>query len=73
MVYFVVSVASATGPVGAGMGNLPWYTYAVGFGWLLAIVPLNEATKAMDTKRYTRLQKRSRLLFGTKLGMHSPV
>lgn len=71
--YAAISISSASGPVAAGMADVPWYTWAVGFGWLAAIVPINEITKRIDTKRYVRLQKRSRLLFGTKLGMHSPV
>jgi hypothetical protein len=53
--------------------DVPWYVYVLTLAWLLAIVPVNEAAKAMDARRYVRLQKRSRLLFGTKLGMHSPV
>ena len=40
---------------------------------MVFILPTNEAVKSVDARRYVRLQKRSRLLFGTKLGMHSPV
>lgn len=72
-IFFVVYMASAAGAVSFSLAELPWYTYVLGLAWILAIVPLNEGAKAVDARRYARLQKRSRLLFGTKLGMHSPV
>jgi uncharacterized membrane protein YdcZ (DUF606 family) len=74
-VFFAVYMAAtqAAAPVRFSLADLPWYTYAVGLAGVLAILPVNEAAKAMDARRYVRLQKRSRLLFGTKLGMHSPV
>jgi membrane protease YdiL (CAAX protease family) len=72
-VFFAVYMAATPAPVPFSLADLPWYTYAIGLAWVLAILPVNEAAKAMDARRYVRLQKRSRLLFGTKLGMHSPV
>eukprot|EP00045_Choanoeca_perplexa_P018427 m.291444 g.291444 ORF g.291444 m.291444 type:complete len:307 (-) comp17816_c0_seq6:7739-8659(-) len=41
--------------------------------WVVAVILFNELFKAYDAKREDRDQKRARLEFGTKLGMHSPI
>jgi hypothetical protein len=45
---------------------------------LLAVCPIvtilvQEMVKTLDAKAFERFQKRSKLEFNTKLGMHSPV
>ncbi|CAG8501772.1 10188_t:CDS:2 [Diversispora eburnea] len=45
-----------------------WYLVPI-----LIFIPIQELVKMHDMKHYTKFQKRSKLLFNTKLGMHSPV
>ncbi|KNC83547.1 hypothetical protein SARC_04220, partial [Sphaeroforma arctica JP610] len=56
-----------------GWSNIPWYAYVIAVIWIPILVLLNEGAKMIYKKRFTLLQKRARLLFDTKLGMHSPV
>ncbi|RUS33312.1 hypothetical protein BC938DRAFT_472133 [Jimgerdemannia flammicorona] len=44
-----------------------------GFVWPVIFLPVQELVKMHDNKEYTRFQKRSKLEFNTKLGMHSPL
>jgi hypothetical protein len=53
--------------------SIPWYTYFLGFIFPLVLVPVQEVVKLHDEKEFTRFQKRSKLEFSTKLGMHSPL
>ncbi|GBB83760.1 hypothetical protein RclHR1_10430003 [Rhizophagus clarus] len=53
--------------------NLPYYIYIIGFILPILFIPIQELVKMHDKKEYVRFQKRSKLEFNTKLGMHSPV
>ncbi|RIA86124.1 hypothetical protein C1645_829742 [Glomus cerebriforme] len=53
--------------------RLPYYIYLVGFLSPILFIPIQELVKLHDKKEYIRFQKRSKLEFNTKLGMHSPV
>ncbi|KAJ2715759.1 hypothetical protein H4R19_001022 [Coemansia spiralis] len=57
----------------ARLDRVPWYTYAVAFAAPLVLLPLQDACKLHDKKRWTRLQKLAKLEFNTKLGLHSPL
>ncbi|XP_063445351.1 transmembrane protein 94-like [Mytilus trossulus] len=52
--------------------NIHPAVYAVGFSFPLVIIGVNELVKKYEINIYTRYQKRTRLNFGTKLGMNSP-
>lgn len=81
MVAFVLVVAlqfcfcavslSPNGPF--DLARIPWYVYFLGFVFPLLLVPMQELVKLHDEKEFTRFQKRSKLEFSTKLGMHSPL
>ncbi|KAJ2438194.1 hypothetical protein GGF42_008375, partial [Coemansia sp. RSA 2424] len=55
------------------VGRVPWYTYFIAFAAPLLLLPLQDACKLHDKKRWTRLQKLAKLEFKTKLGQHSPL
>ncbi|KAI7850620.1 hypothetical protein BDC45DRAFT_546585 [Circinella umbellata] len=55
------------------LSNIPWYVYFLGFIWPVIALPVQELVKMHDDKEFTRFQKRSKLEFSTKLGMHSPL
>ncbi|KAG2187033.1 hypothetical protein INT44_003261 [Umbelopsis vinacea] len=65
------AVSLAKGPY--SIRTLPWYVYFLGFAFVLVIIPAQELVKLHDLKEFTRFQKRSKLEFSTKLGMHSPL
>ncbi|KAH8547609.1 hypothetical protein BGW37DRAFT_514939 [Umbelopsis sp. PMI_123] len=65
------AVSLANGPY--SIRSLPWYVYFLGFAFVLVIIPIQELVKMHDLKEFTRFQKRSKLEFSTKLGMHSPL
>ncbi|ORZ03694.1 hypothetical protein BCR43DRAFT_429587 [Syncephalastrum racemosum] len=65
------AVSLAHGPF--PLANVPWYVYFLGLVWPLVLVPIQELVKMHDSKEFTRFQKRSKLEFSTKLGMHSPL
>ncbi|KAI8140299.1 hypothetical protein BJV82DRAFT_671729 [Fennellomyces sp. T-0311] len=65
------AVSLANGPF--QLGSIPWYVYFLGFIWPVIAVPAQELVKMHDDKEFTRFQKRSKLEFSTKLGMHSPL
>lgn len=58
---------------GLSLSQLPAALYAVAFLFPLLLVPLQEFMKIRDKKHYLRYQRKIKLLFNTKLGMHSPV
>ncbi|KAI9596057.1 hypothetical protein BDF19DRAFT_439502 [Syncephalis fuscata] len=68
---------SATPPSGAtdsySFLDLPWYIYFMVFAWPIVFMPVQELVKWRECVHYTQLQKRRKLEFNTKLGMHSPV
>ncbi|KAI9484564.1 hypothetical protein BDB00DRAFT_854740 [Zychaea mexicana] len=55
------------------LASIPWYVYFLGLIWPVIAVPVQELVKMHDDKEFTRFQKRSKLEFSTKLGMHSPL
>ncbi|KAJ2001555.1 hypothetical protein H4R26_004074 [Coemansia thaxteri] len=57
----------------AHVGRVAWYTYFIAFAGPLMLLPLQEACKLHDKKRWVRLQKLAKLEFKTKLGQHSPL
>ncbi|KAJ1974141.1 hypothetical protein H4R35_003757 [Dimargaris xerosporica] len=67
------AVTLAPGPSGF-MERLPWYYFIIALAgpWLF-VVPVQELTKWHDRRQYDLFQKRSKLEFNTKLGLHSPI
>ncbi|KAI8076326.1 uncharacterized protein BX664DRAFT_344388 [Halteromyces radiatus] len=55
------------------LDTIPWYVYFIGFISPVILVPTQELVKLHDEKEFIRFQKRSKLEFSTKLGMHSPL
>ncbi|KAI8970791.1 hypothetical protein BDB01DRAFT_731411 [Pilobolus umbonatus] len=53
--------------------SIPWFIYFIIFSWPIILVPVQELVKMHDNKEFSRFQKRSKLEFSTKLGMHSPL
>ncbi|RKP37124.1 hypothetical protein BJ085DRAFT_19421 [Dimargaris cristalligena] len=62
----------ASGPPNL-MDRLPWYYYAVTLVAPVFFVPFQELIKWHDKKHVVLFQKRSKLEFNTKLGLHSPI
>ncbi|KAK3089400.1 hypothetical protein FSP39_003342 [Pinctada imbricata] len=73
-VYFACDVTIRTFDVKytLSMADLHPAVYAVGFASPVVIIGINELVKKWEVKLYARYQKRTRLSFGTKLGMNSP-
>ncbi|KAI8342242.1 hypothetical protein BD560DRAFT_339084, partial [Blakeslea trispora] len=65
------AVSLSNGPF--ELPGIPWFVYFLGFAWPIILVPAQELVKMHDNKEFTRFQKRSKLEFSTKLGMHSPL
>jgi len=55
------------------LGKIPFYHYLLFIIWPVIFMPAHEFAKKLDRKEYTRCQKRTKLEFNTKLGMHSPL
>jgi hypothetical protein len=54
-------------------GSLPLHYYLIGFLSPLVFIPFQELIRWFDRRKFTKFQKRSKLEFNTKLGLHSPV
>ncbi|XP_060071400.1 transmembrane protein 94-like [Ylistrum balloti] len=54
------------------LGSVHPAVWGIGFSFPLVILFINELVKRHEVKLYSRYQKRTRLHFGTKLGMNSP-
>ncbi|CAG8502932.1 3042_t:CDS:10 [Ambispora gerdemannii] len=71
------SISLATGPRLSpsthSLGRLPLFLYLVALLWPIIFIPVQELVRWHDRKEYKRFQKRSKLEFNTKLGMHSPI
>ena len=52
---------------------LPWWIHIVCFLGVFINIPIQELVKADDRKKWILFQKRTKLEFNTKLGMHSPL
>ncbi|ORX41336.1 hypothetical protein BCR36DRAFT_364581 [Piromyces finnis] len=55
------------------LGKIPFYYHLLFIIWPIALIPAHEFAKKLDRKEYTRCQKRTKLEFNTKVGMHSPL
>ncbi|KAL7747749.1 hypothetical protein RI367_006872 [Sorochytrium milnesiophthora] len=53
--------------------QLPWYLWLLMFGWSMPLLVIQERVTQLDRRQFVRFQKRSKLEFNTRLGMHSPV
>ncbi|KAI9216631.1 hypothetical protein BC828DRAFT_409271, partial [Blastocladiella britannica] len=53
--------------------HLPWHFYLVLAGSLPVQIAIHETAKRPDRRQWMRFQKRSKLEFNTRLGMHSPI
>ncbi|RKP25346.1 hypothetical protein SYNPS1DRAFT_28921 [Syncephalis pseudoplumigaleata] len=75
-IYTLVTM-SAIAPSGASYSfsflDLPWHVYFMVFAWPVVFMPVQELVKWRERIHYIQLQKRRKLEFNTKLGMHSPV
>eukprot|EP00042_Codosiga_hollandica_P059539 m.919781 g.919781 ORF g.919781 m.919781 type:complete len:702 (-) comp60199_c0_seq1:1042-3147(-) len=74
-IFFVVSVSAVSSPTqirSYSLSDVPAEVYAIGFAWAPVLLIVHELVKTRDKKLWVRDQKRARLEFGTKLGMHSP-
>eukprot|EP01135_Chromosphaera_perkinsii_P004602 Nk52_evm2s291 gene=Nk52_evmTU2s291 len=56
-----------------GFSDLYWFVYVVIVVLLAFLIALNELVKNRDQRFFIRSQKMLKLIFDTKLGMHSPV
>lgn len=70
VVFCVVSLSA--GPLSL-FRSLPWYFWLLAFGWLVPLLAIQERVTHLDKRQFVRFQKRSKLEFNTRLGMHSPV
>ncbi len=55
------------------LGDLPYGVWIIGFLWIIPQVLLQEMIKLHNHKIFIETQRRLKLSFETKLGMHSPV
>jgi hypothetical protein len=53
--------------------QVPVSAIALAACWPVAMVAVQELVKSNQHKHFNRQQKRAKIVFGTKLGMHSPV
>lgn len=53
--------------------KISWYNIVLFLVWPIIFIPVQEIVKQVDKKEYMRFQKRTKLEFNTKLGMHSPL
>ena len=56
-----------------GLSQVSWWIYVLSLTAPLAILTVSELIKSHDKKEWQKFQKRSKLEFSTKLGMHSPL
>jgi len=64
-------ISLITGPLSLSKVSFP--VYVIGLLSPILFIPVQELVKMHDKEEYTRFQKRSKLEFNTKLGMHSPI
>ncbi|KAI8904807.1 hypothetical protein EDD86DRAFT_194553 [Gorgonomyces haynaldii] len=68
----IIFLAIFVAPI-IGSMSLPWWIHCLAFLPLLLVIPVQELVKQHDLKDWEQFQKRSKLEFNTKLGMHSPL
>ena len=71
-IQFIFCIASLIGSEFTIL-QIPWFVWTVAFAPIFIILPIQELTKLHDKTEWERFQKRSKLEFNTKLGMHSPL
>ncbi|ORX61286.1 hypothetical protein DM01DRAFT_251785 [Hesseltinella vesiculosa] len=72
LIFCIVSLATIKeSPI--SFHQIPWFVYFLGCVLPIFVIPIQELVKLHDDKEFTRFQKRSKLEFSTKLGMHSPL
>lgn len=55
------------------LSALPWWIHIFSILAIFLNLPVQEMVKADDRKKWVLFQKRTKLEFNTKLGMHSPL
>lgn len=68
ILFFYVSIGNT-----AYLSQVPYWIYLSALGVLLLTCVVQEVVKGRDKLRWVVFQKRSKLEFNTKLGMHSPL
>ncbi|RKP19463.1 hypothetical protein ROZALSC1DRAFT_13962, partial [Rozella allomycis CSF55] len=71
IVFFIVSISTSSSF--SIFRNVDYFIWILVFIWPFIDLLWNEFVKRWDKDSWTRFQKRSKLEFNTKLGMHSPV
>ncbi|XP_071964602.1 transmembrane protein 94-like isoform X2 [Antedon mediterranea] len=73
-IYFALDVLVwwNTDDVDFSLYDIPFSTWLIALLWPLILLPLCEAAKYHDIQVFEKWQKRTKLQFGTKLGMNSP-
>ena len=69
IIFFAISVY----PLNISLGQISWWIYLLSFTAPLALLTVSEVVKYRDKQEWQKFQKRSKLEFSTKLGMHSPL
>src|SRR5579871_4930801 len=69
----VVSLVTKPSDLSVSLAQLNWLVYLVGFACIIFLISNQEIVKWKDRRDEMRSQKRAKLEFDTRLGMHSPV
>eukprot|EP00057_Strongylocentrotus_purpuratus_P026095 XP_011680569.1 PREDICTED: uncharacterized protein KIAA0195 isoform X1 [Strongylocentrotus purpuratus] len=76
IIFFAIDMSIWGSADAAGMPSsledIPLEVWLIGFLWPLVVLFLCEAVKQYEIQVFVRWQKRTKLQFGTKLGMNSP-
>ena len=70
VLFCIFSVASSSDF--DSLSNIPPFAYLVVVVWSVGIIATDTVVKSHDYQKLKRYRKRNRLIFDTKLGMHSP-
>jgi hypothetical protein len=69
LLFFVTSISQATNFI----KEIPMWIHVVACSQICLLIPVQELVKSHDRNHWIRFQRRTRLEFNTKLGMHSPL
>lgn len=74
-VFYAISVNTVHSPPGGSfsLSDVPRSAIVLAACWPVGLILLNEAVKHNYHQHFVKEQKRAKITFGTKLGMHSPV
>ncbi|KAI0233554.1 hypothetical protein L0F63_002662 [Massospora cicadina] len=72
-VYTLAFLLASPFTLAACLSALPRWFFPLGLASLLLLLPLQELVRWHDRVSFSQFQKRSKLEFNTKLGLHSPV